>query len=54
MADRRHDEVLLHTGPVDGKHPDPQRFEHGQFVPVPESAGIALDLSVDTLPDGDG
>ncbi|MGX9883627.1 hypothetical protein [Streptomyces sp. NPDC002276] len=37
-----------------GKYPDPQRFERGQSVPVPESVGIALDLSVDVLLDGEG
>ncbi|UXY29496.1 Uma2 family endonuclease [Streptomyces sp. HUAS TT20] len=53
IADRRHDEVLLYTDPVDGKYPDPVRFKRGQTVPVPESVGITLDLSVDTLLDGD-
>ncbi|WP_416984151.1 Uma2 family endonuclease [Streptomyces sp. T028] len=53
IADRKHDEVLLYTDPVDGKYPDPQRFKRGQSVPVPESVGITLDLSVDTLLDGD-
>lgn len=41
------------TPPPDGKYPDPQRFKRGQSVPVPESVGITLDLSVDTLLDGD-
>jgi hypothetical protein len=53
VADRKHDEVLLHTDPADGKYPDPQRFKRGQTVPVPESVGVSLDLSVDTLLDGD-
>jgi Uma2 family endonuclease len=53
IADRKHDEVLLYTDPADGKYPDPQRFERGQSVPVPESVGVSLDLSVDTLLDGD-
>jgi hypothetical protein len=53
VADRKHDEVLLYTDPVDGKYPDPQRFKRGQTVPVPESVGVSLDLSVDTLLDGD-
>ncbi|MEU9445492.1 Uma2 family endonuclease [Streptomyces sp. NPDC048304] len=53
VADRKHDEVLLYTDPVDGKYPDPLRCKRGQTVPVPESVGVALDLSVDTLLDGD-
>ncbi|MCP3766625.1 Uma2 family endonuclease [Streptomyces sp. MAR25Y5] len=53
IADRHHDEVLLYTDPKDGKYPDPRRFERGRSVPVPESVGITLDLSVDILLDGD-
>ncbi|MEU2930175.1 Uma2 family endonuclease [Streptomyces sp. NPDC007251] len=53
VADRKHDEVLLYTDPVDGKYPDPLRCKRGQTVPLPESVGVALDLSVDTLLDGD-
>lgn len=53
IADRKHDEVLLYTDPVDGKYPDPQRYKRGQRVPVPESVGVSLELSVDTLLDGD-
>lgn len=53
VADRKHDEVLLYRHPVDGKYSDPLRFERGQSVPVPDSVGVALDLSVDTLLDGD-
>ncbi|WP_217168821.1 Uma2 family endonuclease [Streptomyces sp. AC512_CC834] len=53
IADRHHDEVLLHTDPADGKYPAPQRFKRGQDVPVPESVGVTLGLSVDTLLDGD-
>ncbi|WP_437076333.1 Uma2 family endonuclease [Streptomyces sp. enrichment culture] len=54
VVDRHHDEVLLYTAPADGKYPDPQRFKRGQDVPVPESVGVGLTLSVDTLLDGDG
>ncbi|SFF38495.1 Uma2 family endonuclease [Streptomyces mirabilis] len=53
VADRRHDEVLLYRHPVDGKYSDPLRFERGRSVPVPDSVGVALDLAVDTLLDGD-
>ncbi|MCT9110242.1 Uma2 family endonuclease [Streptomyces mirabilis] len=53
VVDRRHDEVLLHQNPVDGRYPSPQRFRRGQTVPVPEFVGVTLDLSVDTLLDGE-
>ncbi|AZQ36967.1 Uma2 family endonuclease [Streptomyces cyaneochromogenes] len=53
IADRKHDEVVLYEDPADGKYPDPVRFKRGQTLPVPESVGVALDLSVDTLLDGD-
>ncbi|MFD4524554.1 Uma2 family endonuclease [Streptomyces sp. NPDC058470] len=53
VVDRKHDEVLLCQNPVEGKYDAPQRFKRGQTVPVPESVGITLDLSVDTLLDGD-
>ncbi|MEU0676383.1 Uma2 family endonuclease [Streptomyces sp. NPDC006172] len=53
VVDRAHDEVLLYTNPRDGKYPDPKRYRRGQTVPVPESVGISLDLSVDALLDGD-
>lgn len=54
VVDRKHDEVLLYTDPADGKYHDPQRFERGESVPIPESVGVALELPVDTLLDGDG
>ncbi|WP_367326167.1 Uma2 family endonuclease [Streptomyces sp. HUAS ZL42] len=53
VADRKHDEVLLYRNPVDGKYPDPVRRKRGESVPLPESVGVALELSVDTLLDGD-
>ncbi|MEV1066587.1 Uma2 family endonuclease [Streptomyces sp. NPDC050263] len=52
IADRKHGEVLLYADPADGKYPDPQRFERGQSVPIPESVGVRVELSVDTLLDG--
>nr|WP_043261206.1 Uma2 family endonuclease [Streptomyces sp. e14] len=54
IADRKHDEVLLYTDPVDGAYPAPERFKRGQFLPVPESVGVSAELSVDALLDGDG
>lgn len=53
VADRKHGEVLLYSDPADGKYPPPQRYERGASVPVPASVGVTLDLSVDTLLDGD-
>ncbi|MFI6688195.1 Uma2 family endonuclease [Streptomyces sp. NPDC050485] len=53
IADRKHDEVLLYQDPVDGKYAKSQHYKRGQSVPVPESVGVALELSVDTLLDGD-
>ncbi|GCB46525.1 hypothetical protein SNL152K_3823 [Streptomyces sp. NL15-2K] len=53
IADRKHDEVVVYRDPADGKYPTPLRYNRGQTVPVPESVGVSLDLSVDTLLDGD-
>ncbi|OIJ64202.1 Uma2 family endonuclease [Streptomyces mangrovisoli] len=53
VVDRKHDEVLLHRDPVNGKYPAPERYKRGQSVPVPESVGVTLELPVDTLLDGD-
>ncbi|MFD7707456.1 Uma2 family endonuclease [Streptomyces sp. NPDC059786] len=53
VVDRKHDEVVVHADPVDGEYPAPVRYRRGQTVPVPQSVGVALDLPVDTLLDGD-
>ncbi|MGW2815107.1 Uma2 family endonuclease [Streptomyces sp. NPDC001415] len=53
VVDRKHDEVLLYQDLVDGEYAKPQHYKRGQSVPVPESVGVALELSVDTLLDGD-
>ncbi|MEU0743420.1 Uma2 family endonuclease [Streptomyces sp. NPDC006134] len=53
VVDRKHGEVLLHTDPAGGKYPEPQCFKRGETVPVPESVGVCLDLTVGTLLDGD-
>ncbi|RFU84349.1 Uma2 family endonuclease [Streptomyces triticagri] len=53
VVDRKHDEVLLYQGPEDGRYPAPERFERGQQVRVPEAVGVTVELSVDTLLDGD-
>ncbi|MEU6522148.1 Uma2 family endonuclease [Streptomyces sp. NPDC046924] len=51
VVDRKRDEVLLHTEPAEGKYPGPQRFKRGQDVALPESVGVHVELSVDTLLD---
>ncbi|MEU5099434.1 Uma2 family endonuclease [Streptomyces sp. NPDC020996] len=52
VADRKHGEVLLYTDPADGVYPGPQRFKRGQDLVLPESVGVRVELSVDTLLDG--
>ncbi|MER7488539.1 Uma2 family endonuclease [Streptomyces sp. NPDC126497] len=52
IADREHDEVLLHTEPDGGTCPDPQRFKGGRDVIVPDPAGVRVEISADTLLDG--
>lgn len=53
IADRRHDEVILYTDPREGEYRSRKPFKRGMSVPLPESIGIALDLPVDRLLDGD-
>ncbi len=52
VVDRKHDEVLLHTDPVDGAYPAPQRFKRGQDMTVPESVGVRVEIPADSLLDG--
>ncbi|MER6123377.1 Uma2 family endonuclease [Streptomyces sp. NPDC001795] len=53
IVDRRHDEVLVHTEPEDGKYQTVTSYKRGTTVPLPECVGVALELSVDALLDGD-
>ena len=53
VADRKHDEALVYQDPVDGRYPAPARYKRGTTVPVPESVGVTVEFSVDTLLDGD-
>ncbi|MFE9931579.1 Uma2 family endonuclease [Streptomyces sp. NPDC005533] len=53
VADRRHDEVVLHTDPRGGEYRSRKAFKRGTSVPLPESLGVTLDLPVDRLLDGD-
>ncbi|WP_405711679.1 Uma2 family endonuclease [Streptomyces xanthophaeus] len=53
VADRRHDEAVLHTDPRGGEYRSRKAFKRGTAVPLPESVGITLELPVDRLLDGD-
>ncbi|MFI1283010.1 Uma2 family endonuclease [Streptomyces sp. NPDC020858] len=53
VADRRHDEAVLHTDPRNGAYRSRKPFKRGTSVPLPESTGITLELPVDRLLDGD-
>ncbi|MFD0354842.1 Uma2 family endonuclease [Streptomyces sp. NPDC127110] len=53
VADRRHDEAALYTDPRGGEYRSRKPFKRGTPVPLPESIGISLELSVDRLLDGD-
>ncbi|MDK9499430.1 Uma2 family endonuclease [Streptomyces katrae] len=53
VADRRHDEAVLYTDPRGGEYRSRKAFKRGTSVPLPESIGISLELSVDRLLDGD-
>lgn len=52
IVHRKHDEVLLHTDPADGRYPGPRRFKRGQDVVVPKSVGVCAEIPADTLLDG--
>ncbi|WP_327353886.1 Uma2 family endonuclease [Streptomyces sp. NBC_01304] len=53
VVDRKHDEVLMYSGPHGDEYGTRSCYKRGQAVPVPASVGVTLDLSVDTLLDGD-
>ncbi|MEV0118113.1 Uma2 family endonuclease [Streptomyces sp. NPDC050844] len=53
VVDRKHDEVLVYSDPNGDEYVTCSRYKRGQTVPVPPSVGVTLDLSVDTLLDGD-
>ncbi|WP_405831418.1 MULTISPECIES: Uma2 family endonuclease [unclassified Streptomyces] len=53
VADRRHDEAVLHTDPRGGEYHSRKAFKRGTSVPLPGSIGITLELPVDRLLDGD-
>ncbi|MEU7555168.1 Uma2 family endonuclease [Streptomyces sp. NPDC044571] len=53
VADRHHDEVVLHTDPRGDGYRRRKAFKRGTAVPLPEDIGVTLELSVDRLLDGD-
>ncbi|MFI5764636.1 MULTISPECIES: Uma2 family endonuclease [unclassified Streptomyces] len=53
IADRHHDEAVLCADPRNGKYRLRQSYKRGTSIPLPESVGVALELSVDLLLDGD-
>ncbi|MFF4184637.1 Uma2 family endonuclease [Streptomyces sp. NPDC001691] len=54
IADRKHGEVLVLTDPVGDTYRTRSRYERGATVVLPPSVGVALELPVDVLLDGDG
>ncbi|WSJ91150.1 Uma2 family endonuclease [Streptomyces sp. NBC_01304] len=53
VVDRKHDVVVLHTDPEADAYATCVTYKRGSSVPLPESVGVALELSVDRLLDGD-
>ncbi|MET7357365.1 Uma2 family endonuclease [Streptomyces sp. NPDC005562] len=53
VVDRKHGEVLVHSGPVGDAYGARSCYQRGQTFTLPSSVGISLDLSVDSLLDGD-
>ncbi|WP_447037819.1 Uma2 family endonuclease [Streptomyces sp. DSM 118878] len=53
VADRKHGEVLVHESPKKGEYVTCSRYGRGESFEVPPCVGVRLDLSVDTLLDGD-
>ncbi|MEU6989774.1 Uma2 family endonuclease [Streptomyces sp. NPDC046465] len=53
IVDRKHGEVLVHSGPVGDGYGVRSCYQRGQTFSLPPHVGISLDLPVDTLLDGD-
>ncbi len=53
IADRKHDQVLVCTAPEGDRYRITTPYKRGTTVPLPASVGVALELSVDRLLDGD-
>lgn len=54
VADRKHDQVVLFSEPLGESYGERTVYKRGETVPVPESVGVALELPVEVLLDGDG
>ncbi|MFE9767103.1 Uma2 family endonuclease [Streptomyces sp. NPDC005808] len=53
VVDRKHDQVLMHSDPEGDEYNVVTPYKRGTTVPLPEPLGVALELSVDRLLDGD-
>ncbi|KJY31412.1 Uma2 family endonuclease [Streptomyces katrae] len=53
VADRHHDEVVLHADPEAGKYLTRETYKRGTPLRLPESVGVSLTLPADRLLDGD-
>ncbi|MYT68690.1 Uma2 family endonuclease [Streptomyces sp. SID8367] len=54
VADRKHDQVVLFSEPLGESYGERTVYKRGETVPVPKSVGVALELPVEVLLDGDG
>ncbi|MFD7786443.1 Uma2 family endonuclease [Streptomyces nojiriensis] len=53
IADRHHDEAILCSDPRNGAYRVRRTYKRGESIPLPESIGVAVELPVDLLLDGD-
>ncbi|MFB7254621.1 hypothetical protein [Streptomyces nojiriensis] len=53
IADRHHDEAVLCSDPRNGAYRVHRTYKRGGSIPLPESVGVSVELSVDLLLDGD-
>ncbi|MCJ0874153.1 Uma2 family endonuclease [Streptomyces sp. AP-93] len=51
IADRRHDEVVIHTDPRATSYRLHRTFKRGMTLPLPDHLGVTLELPVDMLLD---
>ncbi|MGP3686817.1 Uma2 family endonuclease [Streptomyces sp. IBSNAI002] len=51
VADRRHDEVVLHTDPRGTRYGMSKKFKRGTSLTLPDDIGVAVELPVDMLLD---
>ncbi|WP_225859175.1 Uma2 family endonuclease [Streptomyces albicerus] len=53
VVDRKHDLVVVHSGPEGDKYATVTPYKRGTTVPLPSSIGVTVELSADRLLDGD-